>query len=152
MDEIDLGTSCTISFWAKRHNTGTTSVVIGNDARFVVYFNGITSVYLRAGGDAEQLNFNDGDVATALQRTDWVFWTLVRTSTTAGTLYVDGASEHADVTNGSMSGSTLISKIGSDEDSQYTFKGAIDDVTLYTKALSAAEILRNYNAGKRSHR
>ena len=149
-----MGTSCTISFWAKRHRpyTGVAEMIAGNDARFVVYFNGITSVFLRAGGDTEELNFNDGDVATALQRTDWVFWTLVRTSTTAGTLYVDGVSEHADVTNGSMSGSTLISKIGVDHAGQYPFKGAIDDLTLYTKVLSAPEVLRNYNAGKRSHR
>ena len=32
------------------------------------------------------------------------------------------------------------------------FDGTLDDVRLYTKALSAAEIKRNYNAGKRSHR
>ena len=32
------------------------------------------------------------------------------------------------------------------------FNGQVDDVLLYDKALSAAEVTRNYNAGKRSHR
>ena len=31
-------------------------------------------------------------------------------------------------------------------------QGEIDDVLYYTKVLSAAEVKRNYNAGKRSHR
>lgn len=150
VDEIDLGTSCTISFWAKRHNTGTLEMVIGNDTSYVIYFNAATSVIARI-DDTNNLTFDVADVATALARTDWVFWTFVRDSSTGGKLYVDGILEDSD-TNGSISGTTAISKIGSDEDSQYTFEGAIDDVTLYSTALDATQILRNYNAGKRSHR
>ena len=32
------------------------------------------------------------------------------------------------------------------------FDGAMDEVRIYNKALTAAEVKRNYNAGKRSHR
>ena len=32
------------------------------------------------------------------------------------------------------------------------FNGKIDDINVYTKVLTLAEIKRNYNAGKRSHR
>ena len=37
-------------------------------------------------------------------------------------------------------------------DSSDTFKGELDDICIYEDELSAAEIKRNYNAGKRSHR
>ena len=33
-----------------------------------------------------------------------------------------------------------------------SFEGEIDDVCIYKDVLSAAEVLRNYNAGKRSHK
>jgi len=42
--------------------------------------------------------------------------------------------------------------IKSDTESDGQFNGQIDDVKFYTKKLEAAEVLRNYNAGKRSHR
>ena len=32
------------------------------------------------------------------------------------------------------------------------FFGQVDDISIYDKVLSQAEITRNYNAGKRSHR
>ena len=42
--------------------------------------------------------------------------------------------------------------IKSDTESDGQFNGQIDDVKFYTKKLEAAEVKRNYNAGKRSHK
>ena len=42
-------------------------------------------------------------------------------------------------------------RVGGSLDTHY-LKGSIDDVAIYSKALTAAEVTRNYNAGKRSHR
>ena len=42
--------------------------------------------------------------------------------------------------------------IGSDNTAQRQVNGQIDDVLCYQKWLTAAEVKRNYNAGKRSHR
>ena len=42
--------------------------------------------------------------------------------------------------------------IGAKSSAESPFNGSIDDVRIYSKELSAPEITRNYNAGKRSHR
>ena len=42
--------------------------------------------------------------------------------------------------------------IKSDDEATSLFNGQIDDVKFYTDVLTAAEVKRNYNAGKRSHR
>jgi len=46
-------------------------------------------------------------------------------------------------------------QIGRDDNTSFDdhhFDGQIDDFLIYSKYLSAAEVKRNYNAGKRSHR
>tara|TARA_Y100001963_G_C6523064_1_gene327524 strand:- start:8 stop:616 length:609 start_codon:yes stop_codon:yes gene_type:complete len=43
-------------------------------------------------------------------------------------------------------------QIGYTEVNTNNFTGQVDDVCVYTKTLTLAEIKRNYNAGKRSHR
>ena len=43
--------------------------------------------------------------------------------------------------------------IGAREDGMdWYFNGNIDDAKIYSRALTQAEVTRNYNAGKRSHR
>ena len=71
------------------------------------------------------------------------------------TLYINGASQAVTKTGGGtydsiLNGSSPV-EIGVYATSVYA-DGQIDDVLIYSKELSAAEILRNYNAGKRSHR
>jgi len=147
--EIDLGELCTLSCWAKRDNTTNNEMVFGNDASYVFYFNGANDVTIRV-DDTNVLTFDVADVQTALARTNWVYWTFVRDTTTTGKLYVDGVLEDSD-TNGSISGTTAISKIGSDDDGQYCFAGSIDESRAYNRALSATEILKNYKHGLSKH-
>ena len=42
--------------------------------------------------------------------------------------------------------------IGGEKASGRKFVGEIDDICVYSKTLTLAEITRNFNAGKRSHR
>jgi hypothetical protein len=149
--EIDLGELCTLSLWAKRDDTTNAEMAFGNDAHYVFYFNGVNSVIIRVDG-TNVLTFDVADVQTALARTDWVYWTFVRDAPTTGKLYVDGVLEDSD-TNGSIDGTTAISKIGSKNDSgQYCFAGSIDEARAYNRALSAPEITKNYNHGKGKHK
>jgi len=125
-------------------------MAFGNDAHYVFYFNGVNSVIIRVDG-TNVLTFDVADVQTALARTDWVYWTFVRDAPTTGKLYVDGVLEDSD-TNGSIDGTTAISKIGSKNDSgQYCFAGSIDEARAYNRALLAPEIEKNWKHGKSKH-
>ena len=68
-------------------------------------------------------------------------------------LYLDGSLVDNDAETGSIDNDDVSLTIGAMEDgASYTFGGSIDDVKIYSKALTLAEVERNYNAGKRSHR
>lgn len=73
-------------------------------------------------------------------------WCMVAVSvtSTAATLYVNTTS----VTNSTSHPSTTIDdlKIGKDESSTRRFNGNIANVMLYNRALSATEVLQNFNA------
>ena len=46
----------------------------------------------------------------------------------------------------------LIAGTGGGGTGTYSLQGQVDDVAIYNEALTADELLRNFNAGKRSHR
>ncbi len=79
-----------------------------------------------------------------------VAWTLSRASTTGGNLYVDGSVVLTfDPTpyTGTLSNSQPL-RLGNHADSTFTtfFKGVIDEVSIYRRALSSNEIAAIYNA------
>ena len=51
-----------------------------------------------------------------------------------------------------MIGTAIGSSTSPETGSQKDFKGQIDDICFYSDTLTDEEVLRNYNAGKRSHR
>ena len=91
-DSITLSSSGTISAWAKRGSTAN-MFLIGSATTsygYAVYFNSTIRLFVQ---DASgQATFENAAITTALARTDWVHWTIVKDAT-AGTLavYVDGA-------------------------------------------------------------
>ena len=72
-------------------------------------------------------------------------------------LYIDGtAVDDQDYTNtgtyAGMERKTANLIIGAQQTNSKYSNGKIDDLCIYSKELSEAEVTRNYNAGKRSHR
>ena len=66
--------------------------------------------------------------------------------------YIDGVSQTMhDTTITDDLTIKYIGKGGNSASNRY-FDGEIDDLCIYDKVLTAAEVTRNYNAGKRSHR
>ena len=142
---IDAGTAYSVMVWLKPddlvHNyimgTGTTDwFVIKSSTTLALKHNDVEDVF----------------TISALTAEEWVHIAFVRNTSNLVTVYVNGD------TNG---GATLDTETADEAfDYRYIgarnvtqpFRGAVDDFLIYSDELSAAEITRNYNAGKRSHR
>ena len=95
---------------------------------------------------------DDGD-AVAYVVGDWYHIAVTRTGTTLRS-YVDGApSDYMTNMESDISVSTDTPfRISDDTVDSRDYKWPVDSVRLYSKELSAAEVLRNYNATKGNHR
>jgi hypothetical protein len=72
-------------------------------------------------------------------------------------VYINGVADPVDANNDTGTPSSTDSdgqyRIGVDDNSQRQYIGEVDDISVYdNKWLTQAEVKRNYNAGKRSHR
>ena len=104
-----------------------------DDMRF--YFGSSTYDLARNSG-----NFTKGE---------WVYIAFVRDTSNLVKMYIDGEVQTSTQT---IDAAIDYRYIGANSDTN-TFKGQIDDVMIYEgKEMSASEVKRNYNAGKRSHR
>lgn len=82
-------------------------------------------------------------------KNEWVHIAFVRDTSNLVRMYIDGEVQTSTQT---VDAAIDYRYIGANSDSN-TFKGQIDDVMIYEgKEMSASEVKRNYNAGKRSHR
>jgi len=151
------GTAHTFSFWVNFHsslmadNSSDDTAIFGgdlNDGYRSIYFNSALTV-LKIEGDT---NGNSAHVDfSALSYDKWYNFAVVCDGSGNVQMYKDGE------TLGTMDDGTIgvdltIKYIGKQKATR-EMDGMIDDVLIYEgKALSAPEVLRNYNAGKRSHR
>jgi hypothetical protein len=133
-----------------------------NDAEYAIYMGNAAKIYFRVQDDSESA-YIGAYYNTALTLGRW--YHLVCTHTEGGTtsatckIYL-GGSEVDDVDSNTvatyvaMENTTTPVIIGARADATHLvpFNGSIDDVRIYSKELSAPEVKRNYNAGKRSHR
>ncbi len=139
-DSITLSSSGTISAWAKR--VGTANVFLIGSATtwlgWAVYFNSTIRLFVQ--DTSGQVIFSNSAITTALARTDWVHWAIVKDAT-AGTLsvYVDGTlaeSQSSTVTLGE------INTIGGDgtATTAYIWDGNIDHVAIFDYALTLSDV------------
>lgn len=98
-----------------------------------------------ANSTSHDLSLNSGSWVA----NEWVHISIVRNTSNLATLYINGSAQTDTET---INKDFLYRYIGSVGPASYTFDGAIDDVCIYEDELTAAEVKRNYNAGKRSHR
>ena len=171
---IDLGTSdFSISFWAYKFQDWSGQWIIGqweDDSNRWYLRGGEGSppkfqIYALKGGTAVLLDYDttslDGadylenwiHVVCAVDRSAEIKWYINGDLTSTGT--VDGSGEEASGQEGTsltLSGDANIGWFEHTSFDDHHFNGKIDDVMIYDKYLSAPEVKRNYNAGKRSHR
>jgi len=71
-----------------------------------------------------------------------------------GKLYIDGTLEDTQTDAGDtlLMNTKLINTGGDSAGGNRYFSGDVDDVAIYTTALTAQQVLRNYKAGKGRHR
>ena len=171
VENIDLSTTdFSISFWAYKFRDWNEQWIISQhtDASNRWYIRGNDSnppelaIYARIGGNDVIGDTDSTDLDNAAYIENWMHVTVTvdRSDTSAGvTFYINGSkTSHGGVQSGQTGTSlSLTSKltIGFNEDGSFDdhhFDGKIDGVVIYTdKLLSAAEVLRNYNATKGSH-
>jgi len=140
--DID-GSNVSFAFWAKRHDTSTHNLVLAGNANYKfinLHSNG--NMYIES-------DTNDNLASAPIQTdTDWHHYAVICSSGTVA-MYEDSVS--LTMGDASISGDFTPTSIGFT--TAKFFNGEIDDLTIYEgKALTAAEVKRNYNAGKRSHR
>jgi peptidoglycan hydrolase CwlO-like protein len=141
---LDLGDGpYTIEFWAKRAANGTTQVIYYKGTQGDIYFEGDNTLVFG--------NTSQGIVKTSVTTTDtnWHYYVLTRTGSGAGNtkIYKDAINVTTDVTPSAttVSNTTALS-IGYYGGLGLYFNGSLDEIALYSRALTPEEIIIHYNA------
>jgi hypothetical protein len=147
IDSFNLGTNNTISMWY--NSTGATPnyfTPLGNDDApndYAVWMSYNTNAYYKVEDPSNGYvqwstsNYNDGN---------WHNLSFSRVNQTVN-LYIDGVVQT--VSNNTLANNnTIIDKIGSKSNNTDWFEGNISTLHFYNRALSANEVLHNYNALK----
>ena len=143
--------SFSIEMWIKRSRIGVLEYVFkqGSQAsankRLHLGFNS---------GNKITFNFySDDDVSSAsIDNTNWnhIVWTF-NSSNQLKTIYINGSSDSTATSDNNFTGDSLNTYLGTYNLSSFFFKGSIDEAKIYSKELSASEVLKNYNNGKSAH-
>ena len=151
-DTLDFGTGdFSIECWVKHgyRHTGSavnTVIALGGDAASASASIISTATVFRFYVGSALVNST-----VTLVKDNWYHVVGTRTGTTVR-LYVDGVVESGTATSSQNLTNSLSKYVGRDSGSARDYKEAVDGVRLYADALSAGEVLRNYNATKGNHR
>ena len=141
----NLGTINTIGIWVKRNDLIAARALFGGntwDSNPAMWLSGTTSLYLSISKWVKPSFYSIGWSNT----TDWFYITVIRNGDGAS-LYKNGA--YVAVLTGLKTEDTLIDSIGYNSNNNSSYhKGNIGPVHFYNRALSANEVLHNYNALK----
>ena len=144
--ELTFSGAFTFSAWIYPDSLSGTPAIIGDadSADYIKIYDANTLRFRAANGSSAEW-----DSGAVLIANTWQYFVLTRASDNTITIYLNGNSHTSN--QPTVSGIFAPHYIGAIGTSDY-FNGKIDDVKLYDKELSVAEVTRNYNAGKRSHR
>jgi len=152
---VDLGSNTTfaagsafsITLWLKPQHLGDNRF-IGNTPDYIRFRNTL-GWRMNANSAVDDFSVDSG----AMNINEWVHLGVVRNTSNLITIYRNGEAQSDTETVDEPFDIRFIGAFrGTAADSSDTFKGELDDICIYEDELSAAEIKRNYNAGKRSHR
>lgn len=147
----DFGTgNWSINFWIYRTSTGGAQRILsksgGSDS--------IISILVTNAGAMQFISglWNDGDGTNTPGTNTWEMWTYSVDRSGDAIWYKNGASPNAKAVSaisGSFGGgSGTIFRFGRNEASSYNFAGNLDEISVWSKALSALEVADLYNSGK----
>ena len=145
---ITLGNSFTISAWFNSSGVSGDTVIIGTDANGCDNWFGVSSGYLYGFvtqiADVNNFTFEG---ATALNNNQWYYGSIVVTPNTVK-LYLNGKQDYSTTTGftiGAWDGTFSIGR-RCPSVAQRFFNGKIETISMYNRALSASEILKNFNS------
>lgn len=151
---LDFGTGgFTLEVWAKLayENTGSSYngvLGLGNSLS-----QGATAyIYTRSAGPRLFINGTSFDIATPLDEGNWHHLVVTRTDAGAIQTYYDGAEGEDSGTEASTMTNALTKFIGRDANTTRYYKDQIAQPRIYNRALTAEEVLRNYNSGKNTYK
>jgi len=173
LGRIDLGTSdFSVSFWVYKFNDWSEQIICSQfedgSNRWYIRGTGTAAkvmIYAASGGnsvlyDSDTTALDNSTylenwvhIVCAVDRSAEIKWYINGANTSTGT--VDGSGDEASGQEGTSLTTSADFQIGRDANNSFDdhhFDGQIDDLLIYSKYLSAAEVKRIYNAGKRSHR
>ncbi len=143
-DVLNLaGQSFTIATWAKRDTTGGNRIIVAqgansNHSGMLFGFRDTNTFLCSFYGDAL-------DTPDAYTDSDWHHWACSYDATTnTRTIYRDGLQVAQDTAAADYTGSGAL-YIGQRYDGVYDFGGALDELTIYRRALSAEQIFHMAN-------
>ncbi len=152
-------TTFTLTGWFKSSSSASQGILSQdhcNGGWFVRLESGTLSVSLRNSGSCGGGSASRSSAATNLANGTWHhFATVITTDTvTAGNnnvvIYIDGALNQGSLSAGQVYGSAGDNKvqIGTRYSGDQLFSGSIDEVRIYNRALTAAEVLGLYNQSR----
>ena len=153
---LQFGSGGSVAFWMKPAGTpGSTGYTILNNGaggsrnpRITLESNKKIKLFWEIADGTNKDTQADNAVTTDV-------WTYVACTWdgTTNKIYYNGALDTSESESGTPDTDSADMYIGIDPtDTDGHFEGEIDDLVIYSDVLEATEVLRNYNAGKRSHK
>jgi hypothetical protein len=145
---INLGNAFTVSAWFNSSAVSGDSTIVGTDANgcdnWLGVYNGYLYGFVTQSTDINNFTFSG---ATALSNNQWYHGTIVVNGNTA-TLYLNGKQDYTTTTAFTIGAWNGVFSIGRrcPAVAQRFFNGKIETVSMYNRALSASEILKNFNS------
>ena len=137
----------TLSVWAKKigtGNAGVSGIMISKDTNYIEHsYNGKTLASFRNSANTQFLVSGN----TAASYNEWRHYAVTYDGT-QGVLYENGAATGSITLAMSVKSTTNPLNIGRWDETSYNFNGCISGAMVYNRALSADEVLQNYNATK----
>lgn len=143
-----LDKTMSVSLWVKTTSTALSSHLINKDTGFIMYpgwivwFNSSGSLGYQFTDGASYASASYGKINTG----NWTHAAITRNSGTV-CVYIDSVLKSTDnITNVNAAG-TINMYFGVDQAIEFDYAGTIDDVLIYAKTLSQAEITQIYGGG-----
>lgn len=139
-----LPTTAYTKIAAFRPEGATANIISGGGDGLHAFWMGGTSTTLQAGHDNlwSTVAYSPGDMTN-----QWWIGAVTFNITTGWVLYLNGQQVDTDASTTTFTGGNTV-RIGAFNDAANLFDGDIATVMIYNRALSAQEILQNYNATK----
>ena len=138
---LDITDAITIEAWVKwGGSTGTFQSIVGKENAYTLYSNNNNKLdlWLYQGGWTKVTS------TTTLTTNTWQHVTATYNGSSSGEIYLNGTSIKQSDVSGNIGISVYSLSIGDKSSVGFSFKGSIDEVRIYNRALSAEEIRQRY--------